>query len=244
MIENASREGEAWPNLVPPHKGDDLTSTSNTTNRTSHTLPGSIPSADMAAQPATAASLAAPTSQPTPTMHTRTRYFNLRNSERYVVVGFFDLLLITAALVAALALSTEFTPSLDNIWANNKWFITLAIVWLGCANFFDCYSLARAASTTASMRNTLLAVGTTIFVYMLIPYLTPPLVSRGTIFYFAGLAVVLVLGWRVMYAQLFVQPRFQQRALVVGAGATGIALVTAMRAARTDDANPYRGTGY
>jgi exopolysaccharide biosynthesis polyprenyl glycosylphosphotransferase len=174
----------------------------------------------------------------------RKRFFNLRNSERYVVLGAFDLFLVSSALVMALTLTGEFTPSLADMWANNKWFITLAIVWLGCANFFDCYSLVRAASTTASVRNTLLAVIATIIVYTLMPYLTPPLASRGTIFYFACFAIALVLGWRIVYAQLFVQPRFQQRALVVGASAAGMALIAAMRTARRDDANPYRGTGY
>ncbi len=197
------------------------------------------PARPAAATPDTASSHAS-----APVSRARARYFNLRNSERYLVLGFLDLLLVNVALVVALALAGEFTLTLGNIWANNKWFITLAIVWLGCANFFDCYSLARAASTTASMRNTLLAVIATIIVYTLIPYLTPPPTSRGTVFYFAALAIILLLGWRILYAQLFVQPWFQQRALVVGAGAAGLALITAMRAARRDDANPYRGTGY
>jgi exopolysaccharide biosynthesis polyprenyl glycosylphosphotransferase len=59
------------------------------------------------------------------------------------------------------------------------------------------------------------------------------------------LAMLLLPLWRFLYAQLFVQPAFHRRALVVGAGRSGRALVDALR---TDyarrDANPFRGTGY
>jgi exopolysaccharide biosynthesis polyprenyl glycosylphosphotransferase len=244
MIDKASREGEAWPTLASPNKGESLTSSPNSTNRTSAGMVSGISATETTVQQAVTTTNATSSGQSASTSHKRARYFNLRNSERYVVLSVLDLLLVNVALVMALALTGEFAPTLDNIWANNKWFITLAIVWLGCANFFDCYSLVRAASTSASVRNTFLAAIATIIAYTLIPFLTPPLASRGTIFYFTGLAVVLVLGWRILYAQLFVQPRFQQRAVVVGAGAAGIALITAMRAARRDDANPYRGTGY
>jgi exopolysaccharide biosynthesis polyprenyl glycosylphosphotransferase len=41
-----------------------------------------------------------------------------------------------------------------------------------------------------------------------------------------------------------VQPWFQQRALVIGAGKAGRMLVRAIQAAPANDANPYRGTGY
>ncbi len=244
MIENASRDSEAWPNLTPQHLADGVAGASNTTNKGGPITSGEMPGTTLPGQPTAATPGSMPPPAATPVTRTRVRYFNLRNSERYIVLGFFDLLLVNIALVAALAMGGVFIPTYGNIWADAKWFVTLAIAWLGCANFFDCYSLARAASTTASMRNMFLAVIATIIVYTLIPYLTPPLTSRGMIFYFAVLAVVLLVGWRILYAQLFVQPWFQQRALVVGAGAAGIALITAMRAARRDDANPYRGTGY
>jgi exopolysaccharide biosynthesis polyprenyl glycosylphosphotransferase len=172
------------------------------------------------------------------------RHVSLRASERYLVLGLLDTLLINAALVLAVSLATDFKTSVDSLVAYNKWFITLAIAWLGCATFFDCYNLARAASTTATVRNATLAIIATVIVYILIPYLTPPLISRGMWFYFAGFALVLVLGWRVIYAQLFSQPWFEQRALIVGAGSAGIALTSAMKTTPRKATNPFRGTGY
>jgi exopolysaccharide biosynthesis polyprenyl glycosylphosphotransferase len=174
----------------------------------------------------------------------KVRNFSLRASERLLVLGLVDILLINLGLVIALAPATGFEVTVDNILANNKWFITLIITWLGCATFFDCYSLMRAASTLASVRNTILATIAMAAVYLLIPYLTPPLTSRGAIFYFVGLALVLLVSWRVIYARVFVQPMFQQRALIVGAGAAGGALIKAMQTVPQRTSNPYRGTGY
>jgi len=135
-------------------------------------------------------------------------------------------------------------PSVDNLLGNAKWFITLAIVWLASAVFFDCYSLSRAANAISSVRNSALAAVAMSIAYVLIPFLTPPLTTRGVIFYFGGLALVFIMAWRTAYARLFVQPWFQQRALIVGAGTAGRAMAAAMRAAPRNDANPYRGTGY
>jgi exopolysaccharide biosynthesis polyprenyl glycosylphosphotransferase len=174
----------------------------------------------------------------------KVRNFSLRTSERLLVLGLMDVLLINASLLVALALATGLDVTLDNILANSKWFITLTITWLGCATFFDCYNSARAASTMASVRNTILATIVTAAVYFLIPYLTPPLTSRGAIFYFVGLTLVLAVGWRTIYARVFDQPMFQQRALIVGAGAAGIALINAMRTSPKRSSNPFRGTGY
>jgi exopolysaccharide biosynthesis polyprenyl glycosylphosphotransferase len=168
----------------------------------------------------------------------------LRVSERKLALGVLDILLVNLALIAALTQVGEFAPTAENLLGNAKWFITLAIVWLASAVFFDCYSLARAASAINSARNSALAVAATSIAYVLIPFLTPPLTTRGVIFYFSGLALVLITLWRVAYARIFVQPWFQQRAIIVGAGTAGRVMASAMRAAPRNDANPYRGTGY
>jgi exopolysaccharide biosynthesis polyprenyl glycosylphosphotransferase len=187
------------------------------------------------ASPATPAILAPPA---------KARNFSLRASERLLVLGLMDIVLLNLALLVSLAPALGFAVTADTILANNKWFITLVIAWLGSATFFDCYSLVRAASTTASVRNTILAVVATVIVYIFIPYITPPLTSRGALFYFGGLALVLLVGWRAFYARFFSQPMFQQRALIVGAGAAGSALINAMKTASQRASNPYRGTGY
>ncbi|MBC8450484.1 MAG: sugar transferase [Chloroflexi bacterium] len=167
----------------------------------------------------------------------------LRASERLLLLGLMDVLLLNGALLAALVLWTEFVVSVEVLLALWKWFVTLTVVWFLCALFFDCYNLARAASTLHSLRSSGGAALATALVYTFVPSLTPPLQSRGVVFIFGALAAGSVMAWRVIYAQLFVQPWFKQRALVVGAGHAGRALAAALETTSAE-ANPFRGTGY
>lgn len=167
----------------------------------------------------------------------------LLTSERRVLLALMDIALINVALLATWTLRFGGQASPLTLLAPVKWYVTLTVVWVLVALFFDLYDLARAASTTAIVRSASAAVFVAVLVYTFIPRLTPPLMSRGAPFLFAGMAWVLVVGWRVIYSQLFVQPWFKQRALVVGAGWAGRTLAEAMQMA-PHDANPYRGTGY
>ena len=167
----------------------------------------------------------------------------LRMSERRLLLALVDILLVNAALLVAILLVTDLIPSIDALWLYGKWFVALTVVWLGSALFFDCYNLARSASTSATLRSTTAAVLTTSILYTFIPVVTPPLTSRGLIFYSIAFMLAAVLAWRIGYARLVVQPWFQQRALIVGAGGAGTTLVTALRHT-SRDANPFRGTGY
>lgn len=167
----------------------------------------------------------------------------LQTSERKLLLFLMDVLLINAALVTAVWIGSGHEMTAAMLLAPYKWYLTLVVVWSVVALFFDIYDLARSASTFAIVRNSSAAALTTVLVYSLIPSLTPPLLSRTQIFVFAGLAWLGIVAWRVAYSQLFIQPHFRQRALVVGAGWAGRTLAEAMRIA-PNDANPYRGTGY
>ncbi len=167
----------------------------------------------------------------------------LQTSERKLLLVLMDLLLINVALMVAVWIGSGMQMSLAHLLAPWKWYVTLAVVWVVVAFFFDLYDLARSASTTAIVRSASAAALAAALLYSLIPSLTPTLQNRTQIFVFIGLAWVGIVGWRLAYAQLFVQPHFRQRALVVGAGWAGRTLVEAMQVA-PNDANPYRGTGY
>lgn len=168
----------------------------------------------------------------------------LRVSERRVVLMVIDILLVNLALIVAVSLHSNLVLTVESLMAYNKWFIALTAVWYGVAVFFDCYSLARAASTMASLKSVLPAAVIAVVVYTFIPYVTPEWEARSAFFAQLALTVGAIATWRVVYAQVFVQPYFQQRALVVGAGKAGRALAAAIQAASANDANPYRGTGY
>jgi len=168
----------------------------------------------------------------------------LRVSERRLLLLLMDVLLLNAALVGGLWLRHTFLAPGQPTTILFKWVVTLTLVWMAAGSFFDCYDLARAASTTHSLRSSLSAVLVTMGAYALIPVVTPPLTSRGFIFFTTALALAGIAVWRFTYARLFEQPWFGQRALIVGAGWAGRTLVEALRSAPADDANPYRGTGY
>lgn len=235
MLDSLPQKSKATTNRTAPNlPAGDGTPAGGASGKSNPFLPTVTPAVN--AQAASSSASATPV---------KSRSFSLRASERLLVLGVVDIVLINVALLISLAPALNFEATTDTILANNKWFITLIIAWLGTATFFDCYNLTRAASTMASVRNMILAVIVTTIVYIFIPFLTPPLISRGALFYFGGLALVLLVGWRAFYARFFSQPIFQQRALIVGAGAAGIALINALKTSSSQRAsNPYRGTGY
>jgi len=169
----------------------------------------------------------------------------LSPAERRLLLASVDLLLLYAALLAALLFWGDFPASPAALVANYKWFVTLAAVWLLFGAALDVYNLERAASTTQSTLYAGLAALLAALVYLAIPWLTPPYARRLEALSFLALAVVGVPGWRALYAQLFFQPAFRRRVLVVGGGAATHALIGELQAAAMHErANPFRGSGY
>ncbi len=175
----------------------------------------------------------------------------LRVSERKLLLAVFDVALLVAALVIALTARTTWLDSPEAFFALWRWWVTLGLIWWVIAQLLEAYDLARAASAPHSMLSAMGAAALTSVVYQMIPFFTPPLASRGLSVLFGILAVAFVGLWRGIYAVLFVQPNFEQRAIVLGAGASGLALADAVSrepapAADGTEAkrNPYRGTGY
>lgn len=172
-------------------------------------------------------------------------------SERKLLLAIFDVGLLIAALVIAVRARTDWLESPNAFLALWRWWVTLGVVWWLVAQLLEAYELARAASAPHSMLSAMGAAALTSVVYQMIPFLTPPLASRGQSVFFALLAVAFVGVWRGIYAVLFVQPNFEVRGLVLGAGVSGQALVDALSHAPLpvspeieNKRNPYRGTGY
>jgi exopolysaccharide biosynthesis polyprenyl glycosylphosphotransferase len=80
---------------------------------------------------------------------------------------------------------------------------------------------------------------------LLVPRITPPLPTHRAEAVLLPLAATLGVGlWRLVYAAVFVQPAFQRRLLVLGAGWAGRALVQAIREAGNGARDLNRATGY
>lgn len=173
------------------------------------------------------------------------RSVSLRTSERRLLLVVVDFILLVLALVAALVIAIGLRTSFLGLLGAWKWLLTLAVTWFICASIFDIYNLARAASTTYGMRAAAAAAGANSMVYLMIPWLTPSLVNRSYGFLFAAISIGLIVGWRVIYAQLFTQIAFQRRSIIIGAPSEAAALAQALHTDYAQqDANPYRGTGH
>ncbi len=168
----------------------------------------------------------------------------LRASERRLLLGLVDYGLLAAALILAVKSRTPWLDAPGTLWANWRWFVTLAVLWWIIAQLFEVYDLARAASAPNSILAAAPAAALTALLYQWIPVVTPSLESRKLSLLFGLLAVGLITLWRGLYAVLFVQPAFEHRLLVLGAGWAGRSLAEALSHS-TDDRtpNPYRGTG-
>ncbi len=165
--------------------------------------------------------------------------------ERKLLLGFVDLILLNGSLLGVTLLWQDFQLSGAFVLAYAKWFVTLSVVWWGFSIIFDIYDLALSASATHILRNAGLAALLTTSVYLLIPWLTPPLLGRSYAFVFVGLSVTLIMTWRVLYAKTLYRTAFRTRALVVGTNDVARKLLSELNSAgQTGDANPFRGTGY
>ena len=169
----------------------------------------------------------------------------LRVSERRLILLIVDIAILVGALALSIKLGTDWLDPPDAFFALWRWWVTLIVVWWLIANLLECYDLARAASAPHSIISTSAAAVLTVIVYTWIPVISPPLASRKLVLVFILLAAGGLAAWRGLYAVLFVQPSFQRRALVLGAGQAGRALVQAVQQTEATSAlNPLRGTGY
>jgi exopolysaccharide biosynthesis polyprenyl glycosylphosphotransferase len=168
----------------------------------------------------------------------------LAASERVFILWLVDFAALALALIVAIKAHTSWLDPPGAILANWRWFVTLALLWTIVAQLAEAYDLARTASAPHSILATAAAAAATVVLYHLIPYVTPSLISRGLGLTFSLIAVGLIVLWRGLYAVLFVQPAFERRLLVFGAGRSGRALAEALSvAADAPTPNPYRGTG-
>lgn len=175
---------------------------------------------------------------------------HLRFSERKLLLATMDLVAINLALVTSLVMrvdgsSVRWEQLSASVWDRLLWFALLSGLWLTAASLWNAYDLARAASAADSIWASCGAAVFTALVYMFIPYVTPSFpVRRLEAFALPVLAALAVGSWRLVYAKVFVQPVFQQRALVVGAGWAGRTLAQAITETEGGDVHAYHGTGY
>lgn len=170
---------------------------------------------------------------------------SLHVSERKLLLALVDLVLINLSLVGALMLRADLDFTLQSLPDHLAWFVILSVVWFLWVSMLDSYNLVRAANPFQATQNTGIAVILTCVSYLLIPFITPMLsISRFDILIFPAIALAGMIGWRIVYAIVFVQPNFLSRAIIVGAGNSGCTLVRAIKEMTRSDGTAYHKLGY
>ena len=170
--------------------------------------------------------------------------FAFHHSERKILLYVVDLILLNAVQVFLLFWRGEFAEQKAD-YRLVVWLAVLTLLWTFVSPHFGIYDVARAARLLNSIWRTDIAVVITTVIYAIIPLLTPPLpLRRLDLALFPFFAILVLSTWRAVYALFLVQPRFSHNILVVGAGASGRALVEAMNYFMSQNANSHHAIGY
>jgi len=149
--------------------------------------------------------------------------------ERRLVLMALDLLAVNGGLLLGLALRSGYGLEGTLVLRRPLWFLLLSLLWLLIAQTFDAYDLRVAGRFSSSAGAVLKAGLMTAGVYLLIPYVSPPLpASRSALLAFPLFAVGALLAGRGLYRVVLTQPALCRRALIIGAGWAGRTIAEAL----------------
>ncbi|HID61271.1 MAG TPA: sugar transferase [Anaerolineae bacterium] len=157
----------------------------------------------------------------------------LRISERKALLAIGDIVLVNGAVLFALWVWALRDPlrgfSRGFVLSKAHWFLILSSLWLLAALLNDFYSL-RLAADLGLVWPALFKIITFVFlIYIAIYFLSSPQsLPRGVVLYHCAATFGLVALWRGAYAVLLNRPSFRRRAIVIGAGQAGQAIVQAI----------------
>lgn len=166
---------------------------------------------------------------------TRSRW-SLSVADRQALLVVSDLLAVNGGLLGALALRSTYAGDVAQVLRHPHWFGLLSVLYALWAWALDAYEPRVIARFSTSARVTLFAGLASTGLYLLIPYVTPPLpASRFQLFALPLLVSALLLASRGFYAVLLTRQAVGRRVLIVGAGWAGRTLAEAM----TDDGDRF-----
>ncbi|NIM95453.1 MAG: exopolysaccharide biosynthesis polyprenyl glycosylphosphotransferase [Anaerolineales bacterium] len=152
----------------------------------------------------------------------------LRTTERRMLLIFGDFVVALAATIAALALWSQLdylALSEEFVRVRAGWFVLLPFVWL--ILMVNLYDIRRASSWSGTLRGVLAAaaVGTMLYLGIYFFRSEPGSLPRRGPLYFLIIVVLLTLLWRLLYVKIFTRQTFMRRALIIGAGSSGRAIL-------------------
>jgi exopolysaccharide biosynthesis polyprenyl glycosylphosphotransferase len=157
-------------------------------------------------------------------------HWGLRLSERRVLLIAGDALCASLGILLALWLWTLTSGaqfSAAYLASKALWIVLLVPAWLLLNS--GQYDLRRAAFWPPTLAGLLSAAGVGLVLYGVIYFAAPlGLLPRLVVVYFVVGTVGLEWAWRLLYIRVFVSTYFQRRALVIGAGWAGRAIIRAL----------------
>jgi exopolysaccharide biosynthesis polyprenyl glycosylphosphotransferase len=157
-------------------------------------------------------------------------HWGLRLSERRALLVLGDAVCACLGMLLALwlwPLTSGAVFSLGYLFSKTSWFLVLVPVWL-LVNSGQ-YNLRRAAFLQETLTGLLSTAGIAMLLYLGVYFLAPrDLLPRLVVLYFVVASSTFELTWRMLYIRIFVSSYFQRRALVIGAGWAGRAIIQAL----------------
>ena len=156
------------------------------------------------------------------------RVLRLRSGERRALLLAGDLAAAIGAALLALELWARLDylgpdPTIDFIRFRAPWFVLLPPLWL--LFMVNLYDVHRAGSWRETVKGVLIAAGIGAVLYLALYFTAEGTLPRRGVAYFLGFAALFTLAWRAAYILVLTAPAFTRRALVVGAGESGKALL-------------------
>jgi exopolysaccharide biosynthesis polyprenyl glycosylphosphotransferase len=154
--------------------------------------------------------------------------WRLRAGERRAIVTLGDFIMAVLALVIAIYVwaNAEAQPREFFEFVRERlqgWFFILPFAWL--ILLADSYDARIIIDRDKTFRAISLATGIGLVIYMAVYFGSETLLPRLGVAIFLVASAILTMLWRLVYIRVFTAPRFMHRALLVGAGDTGQALL-------------------
>jgi exopolysaccharide biosynthesis polyprenyl glycosylphosphotransferase len=162
-----------------------------------------------------------------------TTLWGLRPNERVTLLILGDLLAGILALLAALYFWSTGDEWLTFSWKflqtrPDFWFFLLPLFW--CLLLVEIYDVHRASRWKDVIRGVFLAAVICLALYLIVYFTsTPKSLPRRGVAAFISAAIVLTLIWRLIYIRIFTAQPFIRRVLLVGAGKSGLTLVSMIK---------------
>ncbi|MBL8147512.1 MAG: sugar transferase [Anaerolineae bacterium] len=162
----------------------------------------------------------------------RPRRPQLRLSERKLLLAFGDMIAVSAAILLSLyiwSLVAGEPYTAQFVASQAVWFIVLPLIWFPLASAADFFDLRVAASRSRTLGRLLAIEVQLVVIYLLVFFLSPrDALPRLFIFYYAVSSFLFIAIWRFAGFAVLGWASAPRRLLVVGAGWSAEALISAI----------------